>query len=291
MSEPPCFLGRRNGSATYASSRGVVVPVPFEHSVSWGRGTARGPEAIIEASNYVEIYDEVLEEVPLEPAGIHTCAEVQFEGGDPVAFLDDLAALARNLFADGKFPVFLGGEHSLTTGPVQAAQETFDDLSVLQLDAHADLRDEYHGTPWSHACVMRRIHEMGVPVVPVGIRSLSPKEARFVEDNEMTVFWSHRTAHGDEWIDGALTALSETVYITFDVDYFDPSVVPSTGTPEPGGASWHDTLRFLARVFAAKRVVGMDCVELAPIKDLHAPNFTVARLVYRCFGYRFHVWP
>ncbi|MFN2383709.1 MAG: agmatinase, partial [Gemmatimonadota bacterium] len=248
-----------------------------------------GPAAILTASAYVELYDEVLREEPYRK-GIHTAPAVTAGEGGPEPFLNRLEACAAQLFADGKFPVFLGGEHALTTAPVRAARAAFEDLSVLQLDAHADLRDTYQGTPWSHACVMRRIHELGVPAVPVGIRAVSIEEAQFIREQSLPVFWSHRIAQGDEWMETALTALSDTVYLTFDVDFFDPAVMPATGTPEPGGGWWHDTMRFLSWLFEEKRVVGMDVVELAPIAGLHAPDFVIARLVHRCLGYKFHDW-
>jgi len=285
----PSFLGVvKEAPAAYADAAVVVVPVPYERTVSYGGGTARGPAAILEASAYVELYDEVLGEEPWQK-GIHTAPEVA-PLDDPEAFLARLEDRAREVFTDGKFPVFLGGEHALTTAPVRAAREAFEDLSVLQLDAHADLRQEYMGTPWSHASVMRRIHDLGVPAVPIGIRAVSPEEMRFIRAHDLPVFWSHRIAHGDEWIDTALSALSDTVYLTFDVDFFDPSLMPATGTPEPGGGFWHETMRFLGYVFQEKRVVGMDVVELAPIEGLHAPDFVVARLVYRAIGYRLHEW-
>lgn len=284
------FLGLSDEETRYEDCKGVVVPVPWERTVSWGAGTAAGPRAILEASNYVEMYDEVLGEEPRRTGGIHTAAVVDPESEDPSAVVDALDAVAGRLFGDGKFPVFLGGEHSLTTGPVRAARAAFDQVSVLQLDAHADLRDEYHGTPWSHACVMRRVWELGVPAVAVGIRAVSPEEAEFVREHDLPVFWSHRIARGDEWMETALQFLSETVYITFDVDFFDPALVPATGTPEPGGGFWHETLRFLGLVFEEKRVIGMDVVELAPIEGFHAPQFVAARLVHRCLGYRFHEW-
>lgn len=282
------FLGLKEAQAAYPDAAAVVVPVPYERTVSYGAGTARGPAAILDASGYVELYDEVLGEEPWRK-GIHTAPEVPSEA-DAEVFLAGLEDRAAKLFADGKFPVFLGGEHSLTSGPVRAARRAFEDLSVLQLDAHADLREEYLGSRWSHASVMRRVHELGVPVVPVGIRAVSPEEVEFIRSHDLPVFWSHRIAHGDEWMETALTALSETVYLTFDVDFFDPAVIPATGTPEPGGGFWHETMRFLAHVFQEKRVVGMDVVELAPIEGLHAPNFVVARLVYRAIGYRLHEW-
>ena len=284
----PVFLGLKEAQAPYAAAAAVVVPVPYERTVSYGTGTARGPAAILDASGYVELYDEVLSEEPWRK-GIHTAPEIPSEA-DPETFLAGLEDRAAKLFADGKFPVFLGGEHGLTSAPVRAAQGVFEDLSVLQLDAHADLREEYLGSRWSHASVMRRVHELGVSVVPVGIRAVSPEEVEFIRSHDLPVFWSHRIAHGDEWMETALTALSETVYLTFDVDFFDPAVIPATGTPEPGGGFWHETMRFLAHVFQEKRVVGMDVVELAPIEGFHAPDFVVARLVYRAIGYRFHEW-
>ena len=284
------FLGIPDGEAKYETSRGVVVPVPWEATVSYGAGTAKGPAAILDASRYVELYDEVLREEPYKKGGIHTAAPADVTGGDPVAFLDGLESVAAGLFADGKFPVFLGGEHSLTTAPVRAAKAAFEDLSVLQFDAHADLRESYEGTPWSHASVMRRVHDLGVPAVPLGIRAVSVEEAEFLQNEDLPIFWSHRIAHGEEWMDTVLNTLSDTVYITFDVDYFDPSLIPATGTPEPGGGFWHETMRFLGYVFQDKNVVGMDVVELAPIDGFHAPDFVIARLVHRCLGYKFHDW-
>jgi agmatinase len=285
------FLGLSDEETRYEACRGVVVPVPYEATVSYGGGTARGPAAILEASGYVELYDEILREEPYRKGGIHTHAAVEAgpdEGAE--SFIDRLAEVASRLYADDKFPIFLGGEHTITTGPVRAARVAYEDLSVLQLDAHADLRDRYQETPWSHACVMRRVFELGVWIVPIGIRAVSVEEAEFIRDEDLPVFWSHRIAHGGGWMETALAALTDNVYVTFDVDFFDPAVMPATGTPEPGGGSWHETLHFLGKVFQQKRVVGMDVVELAPITGLHAPDFVAARLVHRAFGYRFHDW-
>jgi agmatinase len=285
------FLGLSEEQSRYEACRGVVVPVPYEATVSYGAGTARGPGAILEASAYVELYDEILREEPYRTGGIHTHAPVEpgpEEG--PEAFIGRLAEVTSRLYADGKFPIFLGGEHTITTGPVRAARDAFEDLSVLQLDAHADLRDRYQETPWSHACVMRRVLELGVWIVPIGVRAVSVEEAEFIREQDFPVFWSHRISHGGGWMETALAALTENVYITFDVDFFDPAVMPATGTPEPGGGFWHETLQFLGKVFQEKRVVGMDVVELAPIQGLHAPDFAVARLVHRAFGYAFHGW-
>lgn len=285
----PNFLGLTDEQARYEDAGAVVVPVPYERTVSYGAGTAEGPAAILAASRYVELYDEILREEPYL-RGIHTAERVGVDGEEPEGVIDALADVAARLWADGKFPVFLGGEHALTTGPVRAARAAFEGLSVLQLDAHADLRDSYEGSPWSHASVMRRVWDLGVPAVPVGIRAVSVEEAEFIAEEGLPVFWSHRIAAGHEWMETALNALSDTVYVTFDVDFFDPSLMPATGTPEPGGGMWHETLRFLGRVFEQKTVVGMDVVELAPIEALHAPDFVVARLVHRAIGYRFHDW-
>lgn len=290
MGEWPNFLGLTDAETRYEDAAAVVVPVPYEHTVSYGGGTAAGPAAILRASAYVELYDEILREEPYRVGGIHTAPPIDVSVSDPHVVLRVLTEASSRIYADAKFPVFLGGEHTLTTGPVRAARDAFDDLSVLQLDAHADLRDEYQGTPWSHACVMRRVCELGVPVVPIGIRAIALEEAEFIRERDLPVFWSHRIASSDEWMETALTALSDTIYITFDVDFFDPSVIPATGTPEPGGGLWHETMRFLGRVFQEKRVVGMDVVELAPIEGLHAPDFVIARLVHRCIGYRLHDW-
>ncbi|HUF88879.1 MAG TPA: agmatinase [Gemmatimonadota bacterium] len=290
MPEAKNFLGLSDTDARYEDARGVVVPVPWEATVSYGAGTGKGPAAILEASGYVELYDEVLREEPYRKGGIHTTPAVDVSHSDPVVFLAELEEVAARLYGDSKFPLFLGGEHSLTTAPVRAARAAFEDLSVLQLDAHADLRESYEGTPWSHASVMRRVFELGVPAVPVGIRAVSVEEAEFAQDEDLPVFWSHRIAHGEEWMDTVLNTLTDTVYITFDVDFLDPALVPATGTPEPGGGFWHETMRFLGYVFQEKNVVGMDVVELAPIEGLHAPDFVIARLVHRCLGYKFHDW-
>lgn len=287
MGSLPNFLGLTDDETRYEDARAVVVPVPYERTVSYGRGTAKGPAAILEASGYVELYDEVLREEPFR-RGIHTRDPVEIDSDDPRAIVDRLEEVATDLFADGKFALFLGGEHALTTGPVRAARAAFEGLSVLQLDAHADLRDSYQGSPWSHASVMRRVWDLGVPSVPVGIRAVSVEEAEFIAAEDVPVFWSHRLAAGHEWMETALNALSDTVYVTFDVDFFDPSLMPATGTPEPGGGFWHDTMRFLGLVFEEKTVVGMDVVELAPIEGLHAPDFVVARLAHRAIGYRLH---
>lgn len=295
--EMPPFLGlEKTEAADYDDARAVVLPLPFERTVSWGSGTARGPRALLEASAYVEIYDEELDAEPWRH-GIHTAEAFLPEQEDLGECMDAMAAEARRHLEAGKFLVSLGGEHSLTQAPVRAAKEVAEadgePLGVVQFDAHADLRREYGGTPYSHASVMRRVvDDLGLPILGVGIRALSPAEAELVKERELPMIWSH-VLHDDarrgstERFGRLLADLPRRIYLTFDVDYFDPSLVPATGTPEPGGGFWHPTMQLLRLLFATKEVVAMDVVELAPLDDQPASDFVAAKLVYKCLGYRF----
>ncbi len=269
----------------YRTAQSVVLPLPFERTTSYGKGTALGPRAILQASYALELYDEELAAEPCAQ-GIFTLPAYAPEAFALEEALAEIKAVAHRQLSAGKFLVTLGGEHSLTLAPVQAAQLLYPELGVVQFDAHADLRDDFEGTPYSHACVMRRIRELGVPVVSVGLRSLSAAEARWLAAHPHPVLWGHELPDVDarfaEWI----AALPETVYLTFDIDYFDPSLVPATGTPEPGGGLWYPTLRLLRQLFTCKRVVAMDVVELAPIGGQPASDFLTAKLIYKCLGYR-----
>lgn len=270
--------------AHYDRSRVAIWPVPLEHSVSYGHGAAGGPEAILVASQQVELYDEQLE---LEPAsvGIATLPAFQAEHEEVEAVLEAIESTAHAHLAAGKFLLTLGGEHSLTIGPVRAAHRLDEEIGVVQFDAHADLRDEYGGSPWSHACVMRRIVERGIPTLGVGIRALSSAEAELIRDRELPVIWGQELATLDRDRFGRLLdRLPDRVYLTFDVDFFDPAVLPSTGTPEPGGGAWYPTLELLAELFSRKDVVAADVVELAPVPGHPASDFVVARLVYKLIG-------
>jgi agmatinase len=199
--------------------------------------------------------------------------------------MGELAAEARRHLAAGKFLVTLGGEHSLTQAPVAAARQVFGEIGVVQFDAHADLREEFEGTPFSHASVMKRVVDLGVPTLAVGIRSLSEPEARLVDERRLPVVWGHEMERAAERFPAMLARLPERVYLTFDVDYFDPALVPATGTPEPGGGTWHPTLALLRQLFRDKTVVAMDVVELAPIGGQPASDFLAAKLIYKCLGY------
>ncbi|HEX9670170.1 MAG TPA: agmatinase [Thermoanaerobaculia bacterium] len=268
----------------YATSVVAVLPVPFERTTSYGKGTAAGPAAILRASQAMELYDEELGAEPFR-LGIATLPPFLPEAFDLGEALAELEEAARPHLAAGKFLVTLGGEHSLTQAPVRAARAVHGEVGVVQFDAHADLREEFEGTPYSHASVMHRLVEDGFPTLAVGIRSLSTPEAELIRERSLAVLWGHQLARAEELFAPLLAALPEKVYLTFDVDYFDPSLVPATGTPEPGGGLWYPTLALLRTLFRAKRVIAMDLVELAPIGGHPASDFLASKLVYKCIGY------
>lgn len=280
------FLGLPPADAPGFADAGVLIlPVPYETTVSYMGGTRNGPRGIIHASRYVELYDHELDAEPWE-IGVHTLPELHLTGAGPEAALGQLREAMDAFVATGKFVIMLGGEHSITAPPVQAhvaARPSGRRLSVLQLDAHSDLRDEYEGTPYSHASVMYRVHQ-DVDIVPVGIRSLTADERQLMRDRKIPVIFGHEL-DDSTWMDRALGALGEDVYITIDVDFFDPAIMPSTGTPEPGGGWWNPTIRFLDRVFRERNVVGCDVVELAPLPGLAGPDFLTAKLVYKLIGF------
>lgn len=287
------FLGLDERAADWSTARAVILPVPYEATTSYGGGARGGPGAILEASRYVELYDQELDGDPSRE-GIHTLPSLELTREGPGPAMAELeAAYGRIVDAAGdRFVVMLGGEHSVSAPAIRAqASRVEGRLSVLQLDAHADLRDAYEGSPHSHASAMARVLDVA-DVVGVGIRALCREEVdRAREIPGVTHVLADGMWEDDAWMDRALEALGDPVYLTFDVDYFDPALVPSTGTPEPGGGTWYPTLRFLRRVFRRRRVVACDVVELAPTPGLHAPDFLVARLVYKLLGYRFQKGP
>lgn len=287
---PHTFLGLDEAAAAFESSRALILPVPYESTTSFGLGTRSGPRAILEASRYIELWDQELGTDP-SGIGIHTvpALELTREGAGPAMRELESAYGAVLDASPGRFPVMLGGEHSISAPAIRAvAARQGSRLNVLQLDAHADLRDSYEGTPHSHASAMRRVLDVA-DVVGVGIRGISQEEVELAEvTSGVTLVYADRMWEDDEWMNVALEALGDPVYITFDVDYFDPSLVPATGTPEPGGGDWYRTLRFLRRVFRERTVLACDVVELAPVPGLPAPDFLVAKLVYKLLGYRFH---
>ncbi len=283
---PTTFALLYDEDSTYATARAAVLPLPFERTTTYGKGTVDGPAAIIRASHAMELYDEELDSEPYR-MGIATLPPFAPEAHELGAALGEVRTEARRHLDAGKFLVSLGGEHSLSSALVFAARDRFGEIGVVQLDAHADLRAEYEGTEWSHAAVMRRIVEAGLPTLAVGVRSLSAPEAELVRERGLPTIWGHELAGPDlaERFARLLADLPERVYLTFDVDYFDPALVPATGTPEPGGGAWYSTLALLRALFAAKDVVAMDVVELAPTAGHRASEFLAAKLVYKCLGY------
>lgn len=257
----------------YKKARFVVVPVPHEATTSFGKGTKRGPDAILRASQHIENFDEELGSEIYRRAPIHTLKPLSVRR---------LEARVAGLLRDDKIPVILGGEHSLTHQVLPALKQYHKNISVLQLDAHADLRDNYQNRKESYACVMRRILEI-CPAVQVGQRSISEEEWKFAKKTGQLkkIHWANKLRALPEII----RQLSSNVYITVDVDVFDPSIVPAVGTPEPGGLGWYEVLEILKQVCKSKNVVGFDVVELSPRKDDLVSDFTVAKLVYKLMGY------
>jgi len=285
---PENFGGIPEEHSLYETARAVIFPVPLERSASYEYGTRNGPSAILAASRNLELYDDELELEPYKEIGIATLRAIDTADGTMDEVATELYTAQLGILEDGKFPVALGGEHSLTPPLVSATAKKFRDLTVLQIDAHADLRDEYQGNPTSHACTMRRVVEV-CPAVQVGIRSLSEEEAKAIPHLRTKIYWARDIVRAPmkAWIAKVLDDLSAHVYLTIDVDGFDPSIIPATGTPEPGGLDWHQVTSLVKAVADHKKIVAMDVVELLPQAGDHASDFLAAKLVYKCLGYIF----
>lgn len=284
---PHVFLGLDEEGSAFETAGALILPVPYEATTSYGGGARGGPRAIIEASRYVELYDREMDGEPAE-LGIHTLPALELTRAGAEPAMAELEEAYRRVMeiAEDRWIVMLGGEHAVSAPAIRAQASACEGrLSVLQFDAHADLRASYEGSAWSHASAMARVLDVA-DVTAVGLRGVSTEEVEVARATPgSTLIWAEEMYDDDRWMDRALDALGDLVYITFDVDYFDPSLVPSTGTPEPGGGDWTRTLRFLRRVFRERTVVGCDVVELAPIPGLHAPDFLVAKLVYKLLAY------
>ena len=277
------FLGKDFCAERSDDAEVIVIPVPLEFSTSYGKGTARGPEAILEASPYLEFYDEELD-LEVWKQGIYTTSPIVFNNLPEDCFRN-IEKVVDKYVKDKKFLVLIGGEHSISSAVHKAIYKNYPGLSVLQFDAHADLRDEYEGSKYSHACVMRRIWEQNKNIVAVGIRSHSVEEREFILENSISVYYAHNL-YGREFPETILNNLQNDVFITFDADFFDPAIMPAVGTPEPGGFFWPETISFLKKVFAKKNVVGLDIVEFSPIENLIHPQFLLAKFIYKLIGYK-----
>src|SRR5881628_3875848 len=278
---PQSFGGLEPEFSDLDRARCAILPVPYDFTTSYQGGTRSGPRAILEASRNMELWDEELGAT--YRAGIHTLPELEPTALGPEAMVDRVEKAVSWILDHGKLPAMLGGEHSITAGAIRAAARRFKSLSVLQLDAHADMRDRYLDSPYSHACVMRRVRETA-PAVSVGIRSMSEEEAQYLERHPCPI-WSPRgfRALKGDW-KPVLSELTDEVFVTFDLDALDPSTLPATGTPEPGGLDWYEAVDLLEAVSKQCRIVGFDVVELAPLPGQVASDFLAARLVYRLMG-------
>lgn len=278
---------------TYKNSKAVVLPVPYDKTSSYGKGADKGPQAVIAASPQMEFYDPEFGCETYTKYGLFTMPELKVGKLSPEKMVALVAKKYEELIKDGKFVGMLGGEHSITPGVMPALKKKYPKLSVLQWDAHGDLRNSYEGAKNSHACAIRRCYDHVDKIVQVGIRSICQEEAEFIKERKIedNIFSPRRfgldQVTKQKSIKEIVSELSDDVYITIDLDGFDPSILPATGTPEPGGLGWYDCLDLMKAVFEKKNVVGFDVVELAPIKGFPASEFMAALLVYKLFNYKF----
>lgn len=262
-----------------------ILPAGYEGSVSYGKGAIQGPSALFQASQQVEQFEPELGFRPCR-IGIYGVAPLKLSKLKPVKAVKKVEQAVREILKKGKKTVIIGGEHSLSAGAISAVKEFYPELSVLHLDAHADLRDQYQGTPYSHACIMRRVYEMGVPFVSVGIRSLSQEEWDLIKAHNLRVYFAHQLDSISGWQEMVAQELSEKIYITLDIDVLDPSEIPGTGTPEPGGLRYRELLSLIKTIAnSGKQVVAMDLMELAPLKGQSQSEFTSARILYQMIGW------
>lgn len=260
----------------------VLIPVPYDGTSTWQKGADKGPEAFLEASENMELYDiETNSEVYKN--GVYL-AEAVTENASPEAMVNAVHHITKEYIKKNKFVTLFGGEHSISIGSIRAFNECFTDLTILHIDAHADLRKTYDGTPYNHACAVYEASKT-TNLVQVGIRSMDQSELANMDEEK--TFFAHDMAMDDFWMDKVIEQLGDTVFITFDLDALDPSIMPATGTPEPGGLLWYETLEFLKRVFEEKNVVGFDLVELCPNENHPASNFVAAKLYYKMLSYKF----
>jgi agmatinase len=282
---PLVFGGALPRRRSFDESKVVVLPVPVDRTTSYVGGTRNGPHEILQASSHMELWDEELQ-VDVHGIGIFTLPEMELPFGEMEPLVDEIERVAYEVIGRDKFLVALGGEHSITPPLVSATARRYPKLSLLQIDAHADMRDTYMGTIHNHACAMRRCLEVAA-ITQVGIRSLSIEEAAVLPRLGSKVFYDHSMRRDEKWIDAVVETLGDSVYVTIDVDGMDPAIMPATGTPEPGGLSWPEITALLRTIAERRKIVGADIVELSPIPGMVAPSFLCAKLLYKLLTYCF----
>lgn len=293
LTENENFLAIGEEISSFEKSQIVVLPAPYEHRVSYGGGTSRGPEKILQASAFVEFYDDEFDRELCSEVGIATLKPIDFSEKVDSAALDEIEKRVAETLDAGKFVATLGGEHTISTAPVKAHFEKYPGMSLLHFDAHSDLRDSYEGSKYSHACFARRVAEFfpAERIIQAGVRALCAEEAEYIKTNGVKTFFAsqiRKGERGENWQKAIADALGDEIYVSFDVDYFDPAIMPATGTPEPDGFLYSETLDVFREISrAGKRIVGFDVVELAPIDGLNHPDLTAARLVYKILNFAF----
>ncbi|MES2725697.1 MAG: agmatinase [Bacteroidota bacterium] len=271
---------------SYKNSKFVIQSAPYEYTSSYLSGSDKGPEAILNASHFVELYDEELNQESYKLGGICTLHPMDFKRKVDAKAVKLIESETAKLLDDNKFPITLGAEHTISLGCIKAIKEKTPDVHVLQIDAHSDLRASYNDNPYSHASVMYRVQELGVPLTQIGIRAQCIEESQLIQSSKhIHTFYAHQIRNNANWAAEALKTLGDNVYISIDADGFDPSIVPAVGTAEPNGMLWNETIQFLKQVIATKNIVGFDVVEIAPVKGNILTEYTMAKLVYKLIGY------
>ncbi|MGB3150024.1 MAG: agmatinase [Maribacter sp.] len=276
------YAGIPDKFAQLETAKVILIPVPYDGTSTWGKGADKGPKAFLEASENMETYDIETDSEVYEQ-GIYL-ADAIIENSSPEALVNSVHKVTKDYIKRNKFVTLIGGEHSISIGTIRAFNECFDNLTVLHIDAHADLRESYNGSKYNHACAVHEASQT-TNLVQVGVRSMDAIEKTFMDEEK--TFFAHDMVNDEYWMDKVVEALTDNVLITFDLDALDPSIMPSTGTPEPGGLFWYETLAFLKQVFEEKNVVGFDMVELCPSTTDKSSDFLAAKLYYKMLSYKF----
>ncbi len=260
----------------------VIIPVPYDGTSTWQKGADKGPEAFLDASENMELFDIETRSEPYKK-GVYLAPPIT-ENTSPEKMVETVHKITKSYLQQDKFVTLIGGEHSISIGSIRAFNDCFENLTVVQLDAHTDLRPEYHGSTCNHACALYEASKT-TNLIQIGIRSMDAAELEYMDENR--VYFAHDLVTDDDWMENAIGQMTPNVFITIDLDVFDPSILPATGTPEPGGLLWYETLEFLRKIFKKKRVVGFDIVELCPISNEKSSDFLAAKLYYKMLAYKF----